>query len=186
MRFRLSRLTLGEWLLGLASVALVVDVFALTWFRVDGGWFSFPPRSPLGHSPRGHSPLGHGPAILHLPQANGWQSLDVLAPVTLVVAALGLIVWWLTATQRAPALPASLTAVLLGLSLILIVWLLVRVFVDVPGIGAPPGVHVARAAGSYTAVGLALGLFAGAYLSLRREGVAGADAVSRIETLRVS
>jgi hypothetical protein len=156
MRFRLSRLTLGEWFLGLASAGLIVDVFALTWFHVGGG-----------------------------PQADGWQSLDVLAPFTLAVAALGVIVWWLTATRRAPGLPASLTAVLLGLSLILIVWLLVRVFLDVPGLG-PGGIHVGRDAGSYVAVGLALVLFAGSYLSLRREGVAEVDAVTYVETLRVS
>ncbi len=148
-------MTLGEWLLGIASAALIVDVFALPWFQANG---------------------------VH---ANGWQSLSVLPPFILVVAALGVLVWWLTATQRAPALPASLTAVLLGLSLVLLVWLMIRVFLDVPGIG-PPGAHVGRQSGAYVAVGLVLALFAGAYRSLRREGVAEIDAVMFVETLRVS
>ncbi len=97
-----------------------------------------------------------------------------------------MIVWLTTATRRAPGLPASLTPVLLGLSLILLVWLLVRVFLDLPGLGGPAGIHVRREAGSYVAVGLALVLLAGAYRSLRREGVAEVDAVADIETLRVS
>ena len=155
MRFRPSRLTSGEWLLGIASAALIADVFALPWFRYAGG------------------------------HADGWQSLSALSPFTLIVAALGVTVWWLSATQRAPALPASLTPILLALSLALIVWLLVRVFLDVPGVG-PAGASVSRDAGAYVAVGLALSLFAGAYRSLRREGVADADAVTFIETLRVS
>jgi hypothetical protein len=195
MRLRLSRLTLGEWLLGIASVALIVDVFALPWFHVVGGWWAYPPLSSVSYAPNlaggkdfygstAVTPRGHGPVVL-LPQANGWQSLDVLAPFILVVAALGVLVWWLTATQRSPALPASLTPILLGLSLILIVWLLVRVFLDVPGLGLLPGTHVGRESGAYVAVGLALALFAGTYRSLRREGVAEVDAVTYIETLRV-
>ncbi len=190
MRFRLSRLTLGEWLLGIAAAALIVDVFALSWFKIGvGRWWSYPPLSSIQYSPHVHGaaiPHGPGPVLLRVPlSANGWQSLSVLAPFTLVVAALGLIVWWLTATQRSPALPASLTALLLGLSLLLIVWLLVRVFLDVPGLGLP-GAHVGRAAGAYVSVGLAIALFLGAYRSLRREGVAEIDAAVVVETRRVS
>jgi hypothetical protein len=117
--------------------------------------------------------------------ANGWQSLDVLGPFTLVVSVLGVLVWWLAATRRAPALPASLAVIELGLSLVLLVWLLVRVFLDVPGIG-PAGAAVGPQAGAYIALALALALMAGAYRSLRREGVADADAVMFVETLRVS
>ncbi len=74
MRFRLSRLTLGEWLVGLASLALIVDVFALPWFHMTGGWWAYPPLSSVQYSPSPHVPLGPGPVILHLPQANGWKS----------------------------------------------------------------------------------------------------------------
>lgn len=179
MRFRISRLTSGEWLLGIASAALIVDLFAVPWFHVVGGWWSYPPLSSIQYSPHLHG------AVIPNGQATGWQSLSVLAPFALVVAVLGVLVWWLAATQRAPALPASLTAILLGLSLILILWLLVRVFLDVPGLGLP-GEHVGRDAGSYVAVGLALALLIGAYRSLRREGVAEGDAVMFVETLRVS
>lgn len=189
MRFRISRLTSGEWLLGIASAALIVDLFAVPWFHIIGGWWSYPPLSVVHYYPHLHSrviPHSPGPVILHVgTQANGWQSFSVLSPFALIVAALGALIWWLAATQRAPALPASLAAIELGLSLLLVVWLLVRVFLDVPGIG-PDGAAVGRQAGAYIAVVLALAMMAGAYRSLRREGVADADAVMFVETLRVS
>jgi hypothetical protein len=105
--------------------------------------------------------------------ANGWQSLTVLGPLTAVVAVLGLAVWVLQATQSAPALPIVLTVVELAVGLILVIALIVRVAVDPPKLGA------------YLGLALALLVVLAAYASLRRDGVADADAPQPIETLPV-
>src|SRR5215475_2974382 len=66
---------------------------------------------------------------------NGWQSLTVLGPLTAVVAALGIAVWVLQATQSAPALPVALVVVELTLGLILVIGLIVRVAIGSPKLG---------------------------------------------------
>jgi len=102
---------------------------------------------------------------------NGWQSLTVLGPLTAVVAALGIVVWGLQATQGAPALPVALVIVELALGLILVLGLIVRVLIDPPK------------AGGYVGLALAVLVVLAAYASLRRDGVADADGPQWIETL---
>lgn len=137
MSFRPARLRPPEWGLGVVSVALLVVLFALRWYR-DG---------------------------------NGWQSVTVLGPFTAVVAALGIAIWVLQATQGAPALPVALVVVELALGLVLVLALVIRVLIDPPKLGG------------YVGLALAVLVVVAAYASLRRDGVADADAPQWIETL---
>ena len=103
-------------------------------------------------------------------RASGWQSLTVLGPLTAVVAGLGVVLWWLQATSRAPALPVSLMGVELAVGLVLALALIIRIAIDPP------------AAGGYFGLALAILVCAAAYLSLRVDGIAEADAPRSVET----
>jgi hypothetical protein len=103
---------------------------------------------------------------------NGWLSLTVLGPLAAVVAALGIAVWVVQATRGAPALPVALTVVELALGLVLVVGLIIRVLIDPPRLGG------------YLGLVLAVSVVLAAYASLRRDGVADADAPRWIETLQ--
>lgn len=104
MGVRAARLRAPEWALGLVSVALMVVLFGLRWYR-------------------------HGGV-----ETNGWGGLTVLGPLTAVAAALGIAIWVLQATRSAPALPVALVLVDLALGLILAVGLMVRVLIDPPSV----------------------------------------------------
>lgn len=104
-------------------------------------------------------------------RASGWQALDVLGPYTAIVAAFGVALWVLQATSRAPALPVSLMAVQLALGMVLVVGLIIRIAIDPPRLGG------------YLGLALAVLVCAAAYMSLRVDGIAEADAPQFIETL---
>jgi hypothetical protein len=170
MRFRSTRLGLGERLLGVGSVLLVVDLFAVPWFA--------------------YRPQFHATAVMlgQRVSANGWQTFEVIGPLALLVCLVGIAIWLLTATRRSPAVPVVLTTLLMPVSFVLALLVAIRVLVD------RPTVHLAQAgganvieprAGAYLGLALSLVIFAGLYLSLRREGMAREDSPATIETLRV-
>jgi hypothetical protein len=168
--FRATRLGVGEWLLGIGSVALLIDLFGLSWFA---------------YRPRFHATaLMFGQSV----SANGWQTFEVVGPLTLVVCVAGIAVYWLAATRSSPALPVVVATLLVPVSLALVVVIAVRVLID------PPSVHLLQAGGAnvlaarpgaYAGLVLSLVVAAGAFLSLRREGVAPEDSPAVFETLRV-
>lgn len=168
--FRAARLGLGEWLIGIGSVALLLDLFALPWFS--------------------YRPQYHATAVMLGQQvsANGWQTFEAVGPLALVVCAIGIAIWCLAATRRSPALPVVVTTLLAPVSLALVVLMAIKVLLD------QPGVHLVQAGGAnvlqerpaaYIALALSVAIFAGIYVSLRREGVAPADSPPVIETLSV-
>jgi hypothetical protein len=103
--------------------------------------------------------------------ANGWQSLTVLGPFAALVGVLGIAAWLLQASQGAPALPVTAAVVELALGIILVIGLIIRVVTDPPRLGG------------YLGLVLAFLVALAAYASLRRDGVADADAPKWIETL---
>jgi len=105
--------------------------------------------------------------------SNGWQSLTVLGPLTALVAAVGIAVWALQATQPAPGLPVTATVVAQALGLILVLGLVIRVAIDPPALGG------------YLGLGLAILVTLAAYASLRLDGVADRDAPQWIETVPI-
>ncbi len=168
--FRAARLGLGEWLTGVGSVLLLVDLFAVAWFA--------------------YKPPYHVIAVMlgQRVSANGWQSFDVVGPLTLVVCLAGIAICWLAGTRRSPALPVVITTMLAPVSLALIVVLAVRVLLD------PPSVHLLQAGGAnvvearpgaYVGLALSVVIFVGLYLSLRREAVAPEDSPAVIEVVRI-
>ena len=170
MRFRTTRLTLSEWLLGAGSVLLLIDLFGVSWFAYESRFHAL--AVMLGQSS----------------SANGWQTFTVLGPLTLVVCVAGIAVWSLTAARPSPALPVVLNTLLLPVSFVQVVLVAIRVLLD------GPAVHLAQAGGSnviqarpgaYAGLALSIVVFAGCYLSLRRDAVAAEDAPAAIETVPI-
>jgi hypothetical protein len=168
MSLRTTRLTLAEWVLGLGSVLLLADLFGASWFAYVARFRAF--ATMLGQSPG----------------ANGWQAFTVLGPLTLIVCLAGIAIMWLTAARRSPALPVVITTLLLPVSFVQAALVAIRVLLD------GPSVHLAQAGGTnviearpgaYIGLALSVLVFAGVYLSLRRDGVAADDSPSAIERL---
>jgi hypothetical protein len=168
--FRPERLRVPEWLIAIGAIALLVDLFAVSWFA--------------------YKPPFHAVAVMLGQQvsANGWQSFDVIGPLALVVGVAGIAIGWLQATRRSPAVPVVVTTMLLPFSLALVVALLIRVVLD------PPSVHLAQAGGAiviearpgaYIGLLMSVVILAGTYASLRHDGVSEADAPAEIETVSV-
>jgi hypothetical protein len=141
------------------AVGLLIDLLAVRWFAYRSGWHAF--------------------TGLRLPDGRtGWQALTVLGPLTAAVCAVAVMICWLQATRCSPALPTVLVTLLLPVALLTFLLLAVRVLLDAPaGTGAR--------AGAYLGLVLALGLTAGVYVSLRREGVADDDSAPVLETISV-
>jgi hypothetical protein len=170
MELQTSRLTAAEWLLGVGSVLLLIDLFGVSWFAFGSRYRAL--ATMLGQSA----------------SANGWNAFTVVGPLTLLVCLAGLAVACLSAARPSPALPVVITTLLLPVSFAQAVLVAVRVLAD------GPSVHLVQAGGAnvidtqlgaYAGLGLSIMVFAGVYLSLRREGVAPQDSPARIETLSV-
>jgi ABC-type sulfate transport system permease subunit len=169
--FRAARLGVAEWAIAIGGLALLVDLFAVSWFAYDSRF--------------------HVTALMlgQKVSANGWQSFSVIGPLALVVGVAGIALGWLVATRRSPAVPVVVTTLLLPFSLALVVALVIRVVIS------PPSVHLAQAGGgnvisaqpgAYVGLVLSVVIFAGTYAALRREGVPTADSPAEIESLPLS
>lgn len=163
MSFDLRRLRGGEWIVGVASLALLVILFTLPWYGLSG-------------------PFSHTAATLGLKvTADGWQSLSNVRFLILVVGIGGVAVWWLQATHAAPALPVSAVVLELTLAFVLLIALIRRVLLDVPGNGL-----IDARSGAYASLALSAAILIGGYVSLRQDGSAADDAPDRIEILRLT
>jgi hypothetical protein len=167
MNFRASRLGPGDWLIGPASVALLVVLFAFPWFGVASNFA------------RVEGALG---ATIN---ANGWGTFTVVGPLSVIVGALGILSWLFQALRSSPGPGVLTTIVLAPFSLLLFLWLIARVLIFPPhrdlGIGTGGNDLVGKPA-AYIAVVLSFLILLGVWISLRREGVDVADAPHRIET----
>lgn len=169
MNIETSRLRAGEWLVTAAALLLGIVLFALP-------WYGFVPT------------IAHGLAELGKPtDATGWQSLEILRWLILIVVLGGLAVGWLQATRPAPAAPVCATVLECAASVVLFVALVVRV-IDVPSVLlAGAGVNTIEAKiGAYIGLVLTAAIVTGAYVSMRQDGIAEGDAPARIETLRLT
>lgn len=188
---RADRLSFGDWCNGAGSLALIVILFAVPWFRARG-LFS----EDLGER-RVYT------YSLHVAQraTTGWSDLGWIGPFVLFVCCLGLIVFLTAATRRSPAVPVAVSIVQAPFAFAAFVALLIRVLFERPGAVSPAlgGVgrmlpmfralgfgHVTALAGGYIGLLLSLMILVGIYLSLRRDAVAIGDAPKEIETIDVS
>jgi hypothetical protein len=105
----------------------------------------------------------------------GWQALTDLRWLMLVtiVAAAGLVV--AQVTRRAPAIPVTMSLIVMLLGIVTVIALIYRVLIS-----PPP--H--QEAGAYLGLLFAIGIMCGGYLSLRQEGIARQDAPTNIPIVR--
>lgn len=145
-----ARLRAGEWLAGAGALALALLLVLAHWYGVHGA-----------------------------PPLTGWTALTVTRWVALVTIVAALALALAQATQRAPALPAALSVVVLVLGTACALILLIRVVIDLPG----PDARVDARLGAYLGLLSALAIAVGGFMSLRREGVAAFDERTEIETV---
>jgi cytochrome bd-type quinol oxidase subunit 2 len=146
MNFDPSRLRRGEMLAGASAVLLAI-------FMVGGKWYAGATGGSL----------------------TGWQALTNLRWLLLVtiLAAVGLVVS--QATRRAPAVPVTMSLIVMLLGIVTVVALIFRVLID-------PAPH--QQAGAYLGLLSAIGIALGGYFSLRQEGIARRDAPRDIPIVR--
>jgi hypothetical protein len=170
MKVRPSRLTLGDYLLGGGGIVLLVSLFALTWYQA-------PPQVE-------GTLLLMGQSLSH----TGFQTFMWTGLLCVLVGLLALAEFWLQLTHASPAVPIVTAIVLAPLSLLLSLVLVVRVLIVVPSVQLPAGASAAldTCDGSYIGLAAALVITAGAWLSLRRDGVDPADSSGEIETVALA
>lgn len=145
-----SRLRRGELLAGASAVLLAI-------FMVGGKWYGAGGSTGASQT--------------------GWQALTDLRWLLLVtiVAAAGLVV--AQVARRAPAVPVTMSLIVMLLGIVTVVALLYRVLIS-----PPP--H--QEAGAYLGLLCAIGIMVGGYLSLRQEGISRRDAPANIPIVRPS
>ncbi|HEY1516629.1 MAG TPA: hypothetical protein VGF91_09430 [Solirubrobacteraceae bacterium] len=150
MDFDPSRLRRGELLAAASGVLLTI-------FLVGGKWYG--------------GAGGTGGSL------TGWQALTDLRWLLIVtiVAALGLA--FTQVTRRAPAIPVTMSLIVMLLGIVSVIALIIRVLIDPPA-------H--EQAGAYLGLLFTIGIAWGGYLSLRQEGVSARDAPRDIPIVRPS
>jgi hypothetical protein len=151
-------------MVGAGAALMLVSTFALPWY-----WL----HAPLTYD---YGKFGTTATI------TGWDALSVTRWFVLVTGLLGLAVWLAQVARRAPALPVSLTVILMLLSLLNVLLLVRRVVISQPG----PSSLISLRVGAVVGLISAIAVFAGAYLSLRRDGLRKVDGPGEIETIRLS
>ena len=148
MDFDASRLRRGEVLAGASAVLLAI-------FMIGGKWYGVA--------------SGHGSS------QTGWQALTDLRWLLLVtiIAAVGLV--FAQAALSAPAIPVTMSLVVMLLGIVSVLALIYRVLIS-----PPP--H--QEAGAYLGLLWAFGIALGGYFSLRQEGIARRDAPVDIPIVR--
>ena len=145
MEFDPSRLRRGEVIAGASAVLLLVLMLLVKWYGSGGG------------------------------SRSGWESLVGLRwlLVATIAAAFGLVIT--QATRRAPAVPVTISLLVLVLGVISVLALIYRVLINPPA-------H--EQAGAFLGLISAIGIAYGGYLSLRQEGISRRDAPREIPVVR--
>jgi hypothetical protein len=149
----LRRLRAGEWLAATSGVALLVSLF-LPWYQPI-----------LCVMPYAEALRNGGCDSL-----SGWESLTALDVLLAFVAASGVLLAIVTATQSVPAVPVALSALIALVGLVGVILVLIRVL-DLPDWA------VEREWALWLGVAATVGIVAGAVLSMREEIRPGAPRV---------
>lgn len=141
----LHRVTVGEWLAGIAGVALLVVTFVPWYAVVDGR----------------HVNTTHSHVLRVYASQSAWHALSVILAFVLVSAALGIALLATTLNERSPAIPTAVAVWGLVFSAVTALLVAYRLL-DPPG---DASVRWGAVAGLVCAVAVA----AGAWLALRRD-----------------
>ena len=161
MEFNPSRLRKGEWIVGAGGIVLLASMFLLKWYGLTG---AVTPQAER---------LGFPTSV------NGWHGLTTLRWFMLVTIILSLALVYFQATRRSPAVPVSVSVILLVVALITLIALIYRVLINEPG----PDSLIDQKAGAFIGLIATLAIAWAAYLSLREEGVREADGPGDIDTI---
>jgi Kef-type K+ transport system membrane component KefB len=149
MELDLSRLRRGEWIAAGSALALLAVMFLLKWYGVPGV------------------------------SVNAWHALSILRWLMLLTIVTALVLAYLQASRRSPALPVTFSVLLTTVAVLLVLLLIYRVLINEPG----PDDIVGQRLGAYLGLLCALGITYGGYRSMRAEGLSPRDAGTQIETL---
>lgn len=147
MEFQLTRLRLGEAVVGLSSVVLAVLLFGVKWYGLTGV------------AGRTASALGVSGSV------TGWDAVPTLRWLILITILVGLALAYFQAARAAPALPVSLSVIATVLAILTALGLIYRVLISVPG---PDSLFEAKI-GAYLALACSLALIYGGVRSMREE-----------------
>ena len=162
MEFRLSRLRLGEWLIGISALALLIILFVVPWYGLPSTYA------------RAAAAVGAASSF------SGWESLSVLRWLIVSLGLGGLACWYLQARCLAPALPVCATVLETALGVVVVIGLYCRVII----LGPPVAVaHFLPAA--FVGLALAIAVVVGGYISLRQDQAPAPGSVVAIEQLKV-
>ena len=152
MTFDLGRLRRGEKVAAGAAVLLFILMF-FDWYSVS-----------VDAGPFGGFAVG----------GSAWQAFDFLDIYLLIVvlAAIGLA--FLTATERSPALPVTMSVIVTALAALGTLLVLYRL-IDTPIGDVPDGIDVGRTIWAFLGLIAIAGVTYGGYLSMREEGTSLSD-----------
>ena len=132
---------------------LLLDLFVLPWYSVE-------------------SQFAQTASTLHLSTTyKGWHGLEHGHWLLVVTILIAFALVWFQTTRRAPAIPAGIGVVLVIVALLNVLALIYRVLINQPGANS----LVTEKAGAFVGLAAAIAIFAGAYLSLRDEGLSARD-----------
>jgi hypothetical protein len=137
----LRRLRVGEWLAAVSGVALLASLF-VPWYGSLAGAAT----------------------------ASGWESLSAIDVLLALVAASGVLLAIVTATQPVPAVPIAVSALVSIAGLVGVLLVLLRT-IDLPDWAG------GREWGLWLGLASAIGIIAGAMLAMRKETLPGAAPV---------
>jgi FlaA1/EpsC-like NDP-sugar epimerase len=145
-----SRLRRGELIAAGSALALLAVMFLLKWYGAAG-----------------------------VISVNAWHALSILRWLMLLTIAMALVLAYLQASRRSPALPVTFSVLVSTVAALLVLLLIYRVLINEPG----PDNIVGQKLGAYLGLLCAIGIAYGGYASMRTEGLSAADARTQIETV---
>lgn len=163
LQFDRARLRWPEWVVAASALVLLIAMFLMSWYTTtlaSGGT-------------RATAPI---PAKIYLVHntITGWDGVSHLRWLLLVTAVAGLLLFVLQAMRRAPAIPVTISLMVMLLGGLSVIWLFVRVVIDPPG---------GRSPGGWMGLMAAAVLTWGAFRSLKMEGILPTDGPAHIPTV---
>ncbi len=160
--FQPRRLRLGEVVAGASGALLLIFLFALKWYALGGSLSQTAPHVGAATS------------------WTGWSGLNHLRWFLLLTSLAALALAFFQASQRAPAIPVTLSVVVTVLGVLSVLALIYRVLIS-----PPSGADVGQRPGAYLGLVAAIGIVYGGYRSMREEAGTDLLAHGQIETVRM-